>query len=102
MQHILKMLMIMLMMTSTSWANALPTTTVSGFVYDKANGEALIGANVFLANTMMGSSSNLAQVGRTYGQPAGFPCSVECWQKKRSQDGDYGDHYPKFYQSKVM
>ena len=32
--------------------------TISGFVYDKANGEALPGANVFIENTYLGSSSN--------------------------------------------
>ena len=36
------------------------TTTISGFVYDAANGEALIGANVFLENTYIGSSTNLS------------------------------------------
>lgn len=32
--------------------------TISGFVYDAANGEALIGANVFLEETEIGSSTN--------------------------------------------
>ncbi|MFQ5653054.1 MAG: carboxypeptidase-like regulatory domain-containing protein, partial [bacterium] len=36
------------------------TGTISGFVYDVANGEALIGANVFLENTLSGSSTNLS------------------------------------------
>lgn len=34
--------------------------TISGFVYDAANGEALIGANVYLDKTKIGSSSNLS------------------------------------------
>lgn len=32
--------------------------TIRGFVYDAANGEALIGANVYLDNTQIGSSTN--------------------------------------------
>lgn len=35
------------------------TATISGFVYDTANGEALIGANVFIAGSQIGSSSNI-------------------------------------------
>ena len=32
--------------------------TISGFVYDAANGEALIGANVYLEKTQIGGSTN--------------------------------------------
>jgi len=32
--------------------------TISGFVYDASNGEALIGTNVYLADTQIGSSTN--------------------------------------------
>jgi hypothetical protein len=32
--------------------------TISGFVYDAANGEALIGANVYLDKTRIGASTN--------------------------------------------
>lgn len=35
------------------------TATINGFVYDAANGEALIGANVFLEGTQIGSSTNV-------------------------------------------
>ncbi|MFQ5485283.1 MAG: carboxypeptidase-like regulatory domain-containing protein, partial [Desulfobacterales bacterium] len=41
-------------------AQSNQTATVSGFVYDIANGEALIGTNVFLENTLIGSSTNLS------------------------------------------
>jgi len=34
--------------------------TISGFVYDEANGESMIGANVYLDGTMLGSSTNLS------------------------------------------
>jgi outer membrane receptor protein involved in Fe transport len=34
-------------------------TTISGFVYDNENGEALIGANVYLENSSSGTSTNL-------------------------------------------
>lgn len=34
------------------------TGSISGFVYDDSNGEALIGANVFLEGTLIGSSTN--------------------------------------------
>jgi hypothetical protein len=39
-------------------AQSQPTATVSGFIYDAANGEGLIGANVFMENTLIGSSTN--------------------------------------------
>ncbi len=34
--------------------------TLSGFVYDATNGEALIGANIYLQNTTIGGSTNLS------------------------------------------
>ncbi len=36
------------------------SATVSGFVYDAANGEALIGANVYLEGTQIGASTNIS------------------------------------------
>ncbi|MCH8019828.1 TonB-dependent receptor [candidate division KSB1 bacterium] len=45
--------------TSVAIAQTNRTATVSGFIYDASNGEALIGANVFLENTLLGSSTNL-------------------------------------------
>ena len=45
--------------TSGAIAQANRTATVSGFIYDASNGEALIGANVFIENTLLGSSTNL-------------------------------------------
>ncbi len=41
-------------------AQKAATGTISGYVYDRASGEALIGANVFLAGTSIGSSSNVS------------------------------------------
>src|SRR3990172_1757546 len=35
------------------------TGSINGFVYDAANGEALIGANVYLEGTQVGSSTNI-------------------------------------------
>jgi len=35
------------------------TATISGFVYDASNGEALIGANVFIEGSQIGSSTNV-------------------------------------------
>jgi len=45
--------------TSVAIAQTNRTATVSGFIYDASNGEALIGANVFIENTLIGSSTNL-------------------------------------------
>ena len=45
--------------TSVAIAQTNRTASVSGFIYDASNGEALIGANVFLENTLLGSSTNL-------------------------------------------
>jgi len=39
-------------------AQPVGTGTISGFVYDASNGEALIGANVYLEGTVIGSSTN--------------------------------------------
>ena len=39
-------------------AQSVGTGTISGFVYDDSNGEALIGANVYLEGTVIGSSTN--------------------------------------------
>lgn len=43
---------------ATAAAQNTPTGSISGFVTDAANGEALIGANVFLESTPIGSSTN--------------------------------------------
>ncbi len=44
---------------NVAFAQSNRTATVSGFVSDGSNGEALIGANVFIENTLIGSSTNL-------------------------------------------
>ena len=35
------------------------STTISGFVYDQSNGEAIIGANVYIEGSPIGSATNL-------------------------------------------
>ncbi|MFQ5649890.1 MAG: TonB-dependent receptor domain-containing protein [bacterium] len=57
----------------TSFATAQPrhTATLSGFIYDAANGEALIGANVYLEGTQVGSSTNVNGYYVIPGIPAG-------------------------------
>ena len=45
--------------TSVAIAQTNRTASVNGFIYDASNGEALIGANVFIENTLLGSSTNL-------------------------------------------
>ncbi|MBN2013411.1 TonB-dependent receptor [candidate division KSB1 bacterium] len=60
MRKLIIVIFYIVMLSRVVVANPLPTTTVSGFVYDKSNGEAMIGANVFLANTVLGSSSNVS------------------------------------------
>ncbi len=54
-------------------ANAMagPTATVSGFVYDKSNGETLIGATVYLKNTKLGTTTNSNGYFVISGVPAG-------------------------------
>lgn len=51
----------LLLVLSFSFAHSqiVATGTLSGFVYDAANGEALISANVYLEGTTIGSSTNL-------------------------------------------
>ncbi len=41
-------------------AQSAPKASVGGFVYDAANGEALIGANVYIEGTLIGSSTNVS------------------------------------------
>ncbi|MCK5739612.1 carboxypeptidase-like regulatory domain-containing protein, partial [bacterium] len=47
---------ILLLLTTT--LTAAPGGSVTGYAYDKANRESLIGANVFIANTRYGSTTN--------------------------------------------
>jgi hypothetical protein len=55
MRHFLSLLTILLCLG----ASAQRAFTVSGYVKDAASGEALIGANVFVKETMRGSATNL-------------------------------------------
>ena len=47
------------LMTSTLFSQS-KTATISGFVYDKLSGEALIGANVYIKEVNTGASSNVS------------------------------------------
>lgn len=54
-------LWLILFCTMYSFGAVVRTTgTISGFVYDSSNGEALIGANVFLRDTQIGTGSNVS------------------------------------------
>ncbi|MBN2425587.1 MAG: TonB-dependent receptor [Calditrichaceae bacterium] len=58
-------IMMMILMTTTlvfasSGPGARDAATISGFVYNKENGEALIGANVYFENLAMGASTNVS------------------------------------------
>lgn len=56
MRLIMRFLLFTLVSATIVWA--VPTGNVSGFVYDDATGEALIGANVYIENLYVGSSTN--------------------------------------------
>lgn len=58
MRHIHIYINLILLLPSALFAQNPATCSVSGFVYDNSNGEALIGANVFLKDTGRGSSTN--------------------------------------------
>ncbi len=60
MKRVFFVLWLLSCIAGTGWAQSAQYATVSGFVYDAANGEALIGANVYLEGTQMGSSSNIS------------------------------------------
>ena len=60
MRKIIFISILILTLQSYLTANIPITTTISGFVYDASNGEALIGANVYLKSTYLGSSTNLS------------------------------------------
>jgi len=48
------------MLQSALFSQKNPSGTISGFVYDNSNGEALPGANIFIENTYWGSSTNVS------------------------------------------
>lgn len=52
-------LLLAVFLPALSHAQSNPTAAVHGFVYDLSNGEALIGANVFLRENFRGSTTNL-------------------------------------------
>ncbi len=56
----LKLLVLSLFLATLLHAQAGKTYTYSGFVYDKSNGEGLIGANVFLKEKNYGASTNIS------------------------------------------
>jgi len=52
-------LFILILLTLRPASAQQPTGSLSGFVFDAANGEGLIGANVFLPGTTLGSTTNV-------------------------------------------
>jgi len=58
MKHLAWGLLVFVLIVNRVWAQPQRTGTISGFVHDAANGESLIGANVFLQGTQRGSSTN--------------------------------------------
>jgi len=59
--HLFKFIFIVLLSISFSInAQSNDDATINGFVYDAVNGEALIGANVFLKELNLGAGSNLS------------------------------------------
>ena len=59
MQRLLYTAVLFLILNTGLFAQSAANATISGFVYDASNGEALIGANVFLKDTGRGSSTNI-------------------------------------------
>ena len=55
-----KVIILLLFMFTWLEANVAERASLSGFVYDEANGEALIGANIYLQTTTIGGSTNLS------------------------------------------
>jgi len=55
-----RIIVLLFLMCTVLTAKEDKIATVSGFVYDAANGEALIGANIYLQNTTIGGSTNLS------------------------------------------
>jgi hypothetical protein len=45
---------------STAFCQTVETGAIHGFIYDESNGEALIGANIFIKELKMGASANLS------------------------------------------
>jgi hypothetical protein len=63
-------------------------TTLSGFVYDSADGEALIGANIYFENTIIGATTNLSGYYVIPNVPIGdqyLICDYMGYQKFRKQ-----------------
>jgi hypothetical protein len=55
-----KVIILLLIICTSLFAEEKSVTTLSGFVYDSSDGEALIGANVYLEHTTIGGSTNLS------------------------------------------
>jgi hypothetical protein len=54
-----KLFLLVLILSSLIFAQENGTHTLSGFIYDKANGETMIGANIFVPELGVGTSSNV-------------------------------------------
>ncbi len=55
-----KAVIFLVIIGSALLAQEKKSSTLSGFVYDASDGEALIGANIYLENTTIGGSTNLS------------------------------------------
>jgi hypothetical protein len=55
-----KLIIFLLFFCGTLMAQEDKSATLSGFVYDSSDGEALIGANIYFENTTIGGSTNLS------------------------------------------
>jgi len=60
MYKLTSLLMLLLCIGMSAFAQTEKNATISGFVYDSANGEALIGANVYFRTLNTGASTNLS------------------------------------------
>jgi hypothetical protein len=60
MKQIFSVIIIMVCLTCMLYGQDIQTGTLNGFVFDKSNGESLIGANVYIKDLLLGSSTNLS------------------------------------------
>jgi len=60
MKNIISIFVFQMVLISTIYSQTNATGTINGFIYDEANLETLIGANVYLKENFLGSSTNLS------------------------------------------
>ena len=83
-----KTIIFLIIICTTLFAQDKKPATLSGFVYDTANGEALIGANVYLENTTIGGSTNVSGDDVIPNMPIGqhvIICEYMGYEKYRKQ-----------------